>query len=504
MYDTITNNAAFNMLKSELTGVFGTNFLHDLDSIIKLYKVYDEGAEFVQEGAKGYVASDTRLKLIKGLVDKEARFMFAKPPSFYVTVGGDKNRVNDLQIFINKVLQKNRFAKKTLQAAKDCFIGRRVALFVDFNAKGIMISYAPSLEFVYDVDEDDNLTKIIRVYTLVDATNRIEQMIYKKKYELNENGFCVITEGLYNGLGVAVKEEEPIVTPFNFIPAYVIINDGLTGDILGESEVEILQAREAMFSKLGNADFDSLFKNMNQVKYTRDMQPTSTANLPMGPGAYWDLSTDPALMETGKSGEVGVLDTDTSYADALDKTVSRLKTSLFEELDMPETNSEKLQGIITSGKAMRAIYWGLMTRCDEKILTWKAAFEWLVETIIEGTRIYDKEFKLIKRYTKSNKIKMPENDYEILVENNYALLDDEGEEKEHDLAEVNAQTMSRKAYMQKWRELTDAEVEEELTQIAKERQFVQDSFFPGSGTAAGNDKQTEEPEEEDDESDDEE
>lgn len=504
MYDVMQNNTAFNMLKSELTGVFGDSFLKDLDSIIQLYKIYDEGAEFVQEGAKDYVASNTKLKLIKGLIDKEARFMFAKPVSAYITVGGKRDKVNDLQTYVNKVLKKNMFAKKTLQGAKDCFIGRRVALFVDFNDKGIFISYAPSLEFVYDTDEDGELIKIIRVYTLSDSTNKLEQKIYKKKYELNKKGYCVVTEGLYDGMGAPIGQPEEITTLLNFIPAYVIVNDGLTGDILGESEVEILQDRESMFSKLGNADFDSLFKNMNQTKWTRDMQSSSTENLPMGPGAYWDLTSDPALMEAGKSGEVGVLNTDTSYSDALNTTISRLKTSLYEELDMPETNSEALQGIITSGKTMRAIYWGLMTRCDEKILTWQAALEWLVETIIEGTRVYDSEFKLVKKYMKKSKVKMPEEEYEVSVLNNYALLDDEGEEKEHDLAEVNAQTMSRKAYMQKWRELTDEEVKTELEQIALERQFVQDSFFPGSGTAGNDNTQTEEPEEEDDESDDEE
>ena len=55
-----------------------------------------------------------------------------------------------------------------------------------------------------------------------------------------------------------------------------------------------------------------------------------------------------------------------------------------------------------------------------------------------------------------------------------------------DLAEVESKTMSRKAYMKKWRGLTDDEVQEELEQIALERQLIEDSSF--AGTAAGADK----------------
>ena len=56
------------------------------------------------------------------------------------------------------------------------------------------------------------------------------------------------------------------------------------------------------------------------------------------------------------------------------------------------------------------------------------------------------------------------------------ILEDEAEEKTIDLAEVTAQTMSRKRYMKKWHRLTDDEAEEELKQIALERELLEDSF----------------------------
>ena len=38
--------------------------------------------------------------------------------------------------------------------------------------------------------------------------------------------------------------------------------------------------------------------------------------------------------------------------------------------------------------------------------------------------------------------------------------------------------MSKKSYMKKWRNLTDEEADEEIRQIALERQILDDSFFP--------------------------
>ena len=52
-----------------------------------------------------------------------------------------------------------------------------------------------------------------------------------------------------------------------------------------------------------------------------------------------------------------------------------------------------------------------------------------------------------------------------------------------DLAEVESKVLSRKTYMKKWRGLTDDEVQEELTQIALERQLIEDSSFASTGDA---------------------
>lgn len=106
---------------------------------------------------------------------------------------------------------------------------------------------------------------------------------------------------------------------------------------------------------------------------------------------------------------------------------------------------------------------------------WGPQLTSLVDAIIKGAMLYP---NCVERYTNSPIVPV---DYEIEVVQNTPLPEDEAEEKALDLAEVEARTMSRKAYMKKWRSLSDYEVDEELQQIALERQLIDDSFMPQQG-----------------------
>lgn len=465
------------MMSEELEGIYGARVLAELNEIIDFYNTYDAGADFPIY-PQDYIPADLRYKIAKKLIDEEARFLFAKPPDFTVKVSGDNQEVtkkqqSTLQAFLNAVLKKNNFNQKILRAARDCFIGRRVAYTVNFNAeKGIAVNFSPSLEFVYDTDPADAscITKLVLFYTTVDAADRKEQVVYKKKYWL-ENGAVYVEEGLYSGHG-ALKEElmKPTQILFDSIPGGVILNDGLTGDMSGISEIEVLQEYEAWYSRLANADKDALRKSMNPIKWARDMKYGVTKDLSGAAGAFWDLTTDPAAANSGRAGEVGVLESNMAYSQALGTTLNRTKTTMYGLVDVPDVSPEALKGIISSGKTLKAIYWPLIVRCDEKMQTWQPALETMAQTIIEGGRVYP---EAAKRYIGDE---LPNVEFEIIVNNQYPLPEDEQEEKATDMAEVAAGALSRKAYMKKWHNATDDDAEAEIMQIAKERAILEDSF----------------------------
>ena len=107
---------------------------------------------------------------------------------------------------------------------------------------------------------------------------------------------------------------------------------------------------------------------------------------------------------------------------------------------------------------------------------WGPQLRSLVDIIIQGAMVYP---NCVTKYINDTLVPV---DYEIKVEQNTPLPEDETEEKTMDLSEVDSKTMSRKSYMKKWRNLTDDEVQAELEQIALERQILEDATFGASGS----------------------
>lgn len=464
------------MMSAELEGLYGAHVLAELNELIDLYNIYESGAEF-QLPTVDYTPSDVRFKVIKQLIDKEARFLFAKAPDFTVkVVGNDEKSKKDasiLQRFLNEVLNQNGLKWKLLQAARDCFIGKRVAYTVNFdNTRGIAINFCPSLEFIYETDPEDSnrLIKLVLFYTTVDAEEKEQQRIYKKKYTLSDSNICHVEEKVFNGLGSEIKTLFDDDIKFDRIPGQIIRNEGLTGDLSGSSEVAQLEEYEASFSKLRNADIDALRKSMNPITWARDMEPESTKSLSNAAGAFWDLQTGTVAASVGKTGEVGVLESNMRYSSALSSTLDGIKNTMYEQLDIPDVSPEALKGIVSSGKTLKAIYWGLIVRCDEKMAVWGPALENMARLIIDGALQYP---DAAKRYIDTP---LPKADYHICVENQYPLPEDEVEEKQSDLAEVNAGAKSRKSYIKKWPGMTDTEADQEIQQIALEREIIEDGY----------------------------
>ena len=498
-------NVPNSLISSELEGLYGTNVLQDMQNIIALYDIYENGATYTAEASKDYTPANLRYKKAKSLINKIARFMFSKTPDFFVDTPVSDNKAeternkeasNVYKALIDKVLFENGFSSALLKAAKDCFVGKRVALMFNINEEGIQVSFLPSLEFVYDVDPNNAniLTKIIAFYNLNTDKAKQDQRIYKKKFWM-ENGFAHYSEVIYDGTGTPVEViQENMKTKFTYIPCWVIVNDGLTGDLMGTSEVEDLREYESWYSKLAAADMDAERKGMNPIRYTIDADPGSTQNLSIAAGAYWDLASDQNQAQD-RAAQVGVLDSPMTYSTALSTTLNRIGNTMYEQSSVPNVSPEALQGVVTSGKTLKAIYWDLIVRCDEKMLAWRPALQFLARCIVEGVRLYPEAGK---RYIDEP---LPDAPYGIRVDNQYSLPEDEAEEKTVDLAEVTAQTMSRKSYLKKWRNLTDDEADEELKQIALERQLLEDSYAapseqnpPGEGGEGTEDEEVEEEE----------
>lgn len=493
---TAYNKVPYALLNAELEGTT-KDTLTELSKICEYYQVYKEGKDFIVEGTNGdYVPAKLKYRMAASLVNKEARFLFAEQPNIVVDAKGDLTKIDQtikdaltvMQDLIDTVLDDNHFEENILKAAKDCFIGKRVAGLVNFNEDdGITLTFLPSTQFIYEtrIGNPNILTKFVCFMIVKDSAALSEKRIFKKKYEVEDN-VVYLEEVMYDGAGRiiddTITERQPI--ELDRIPAAIFINDGLIGEEKGESEIELLQEYEMWYSKLSNGDIDAERKSMNPIRYSIDMDNRSTKNLSSSAGSFWDLMSDQNLDKSAPS--VGMLESSMGYSDSLKTSLDRMKTTSYEMVDMPNVTLETMQGSITSGKALKAIYWPLIVRCKEKMKMWGPQLRNIISIIIDGAIVYPN----VAQYHITNSI-IPI-DYEINVIQNLPLPEDEQEEKNMNLAEVESQVMSKKSYMKKWRSLTDDEVNNELEQIAYERQILDDIAFPDDGMIEGSDLTSEE------------
>ena len=208
---TAYNRIPYALINAELGGTT-KDTLDELTEICKYYRIYKNGAKFNVEGTNGdYVPADLRYKMAASLINKEARFLFAEPPDITVEPKGDvgkitedsKNALTIMNDLVQTVLDKNMFEDALIKAAKDCFIGKRVACLVNFNEEdGVTITFLPSTQFIYETKSGNPnvLTKF--VCFIVEKNSRVlsEKRIFKKKFVLEED-VVYLEEVLYDGAG---------------------------------------------------------------------------------------------------------------------------------------------------------------------------------------------------------------------------------------------------------------------------------------------------------------
>lgn len=466
-------NSYQEFVAAELTGLYGSAVLQEMNDILRLYDIYEGRENFIDKSEeKDYTQTEKRTNLIKKLIKEESRFLFGKTPELYIQpkndTDADKDKAEEINLYLNKILKDNLFSEKLVKGARDCFIGKRAAikLYANQDTKEIRIMFLPSLEFIYESDEENpnELKKIIFFYQTNKEVEKDKQRIWKQKYEMID-GRCILNEGIYNGNGILI---EPINVDVDLqlsgIPCYVVINDGLSGDPFGESDVKELLDNQIQYNRLSSEDVDTLRKGMDRIIYGIDIDPEASEKFKLKPGAFWDVPTDPTA--EGKQATLGTIPTDFGYGDKIENSLKRIKSDMYEMLNIPMLSNDELKGMMTSGKTMKALYWQLITRCEEKMMAWRPALEWLIRAILEITEVYQIE-------------KLPQLNYTVTVENNYPLQEDEDEEKTLDLQQVNAQAMSRKTFIKKWQGVTDDVADAEIRQIALEREMLEESYVSG-------------------------
>ena len=145
-----------NFILDELGGLWGQSVLEDVGNIIRLYEFYDgTGQDWPVASGLDYKPSKKRVNFVKKLIKREAGFMFGRSPELNIrSLSGDGSAAALAQNLLDGLLEKSSFKNKLIQAARDCFIGKRVALKLSCGfGRHPRISFRPSFEFVYSTSE---------------------------------------------------------------------------------------------------------------------------------------------------------------------------------------------------------------------------------------------------------------------------------------------------------------------------------------------------------------
>lgn len=451
----------------ELGQEYGTQLWRDQQEIIRLYAFYEgPGQMWPTPAGLDYTPNKTLVNHVKRLIGKVAGFMFGRSPEITLQPIGDgeanARRVAELEQHVRNILEENRWRKRLLDAGRDCFVGKRVALKVTTREGKIIIRFRPSVEFFHDVTLDDaeQLSRIIFAYGMNERKEPENQRIWVQSWRM-EQGRCLLCEGVYNGYGAAVGEEvRDADTGLDGLPAYVILNEGMTSDVLGDSDVRQMEALQRNYNRLVSDDMDALKFNMFPQTTFTDASEDSMAAVKISPGALLDLQTDPTKPDA--QAKVAKLEASFSYSERFQQSKDDLLKDMYALESCPQVTEEYLKAAGISGKAMRAMYWDLQCRCEERWAEWDSALQWLVRQIVQQEKVAG-----IRDWTGC--------DYTVKIEHLYPITDDEDEERKLDMQEVNAQVRSRRSYLDKWQPNADAA--EELRQMALERQQLEEASY---------------------------
>lgn len=468
----------------ELVGPFGTDMIRRLGQIENYYHIYEHGARFETDTGGDYSPAVLPSRQIKQLIRREAQFLFGKTPGLLVScpdevkdAAGGKPNEDATQAYLDAVLKANHWPDKLIKGARDCFIGGRVAIKVNISQDRVGITFVPADGFAYEtaLDDVDTITRVVLFCTMQDDEDRARQRIWIQKYWM-DGGRCHLSERITDGYGQAVewdgaKEDED--TGLDRIPVYVVVNDGLSGDLDGVSEIVDLMQDDSWYGRLKSANIDSLRGGMNQITWLSGADPECTKTFTRRPGAVWDIKGDLAQAGDGSpTVQVGTLSNDFAYAAAFGDTLATIRRDMHDLTGVPDLDLDTTKGIITSGKGLKALYWPLICRCEEKMTAWRPALEWLAGLLLYAAEVYPAIRQTYGDFAPARN--------EITVENQYPLPEDEDAEKQLDLAEVNAQARSIKSYLLKWggpdcKGMSEDDADAEIAQIARERQILENS-----------------------------
>lgn len=496
---------------NSLLGLFANDmeFRRELPEVKQYYEFYDgrpyrEKDDLGESTGQLWAVSDrdytpTReiRNLTKKLINKQGRFMTSVPPTLVLSSYQDKpNRegIDKKRAIIEQQLVDTKFWNKFGKAFLDCTIGKRVLLCMLADVDnmgnptgGVKFRFYTMPEFIYEYDENDIdiLKKVQIAYQDKNTVGKIakDQRWHKWTYEMREDNNCWATYEIVDGTNITAftvitnttddgKEEEQTVelkqewnTGLQELPCKVILNDGLTGDIRGSSDIKDLMDMAMDYNRTMSDYRDALrFKMFEQPVFV-DVKSSCLKDVKIAPNTIIDLKSDPTLGDgttNSSTARAEMLSSTFNFQSAADSYLTSLKKDMYElmEQPLPESLID-----VPSAKALKMIYYDLITRCEEKWRVWDEVLLWVVH--------------MFELYASLGVLQNVEDVNVLAIDtiaswsHNYPIPDDDDSMRTLAIQEVEANVRSHKSYIEEFGNSEDAA--EEFDRIIEEMGTIQNT-----------------------------
>lgn len=505
-------------------------FLKELKEVKKFYEFYEGFNNFQEninwgqywETPEGLDYEPTKeiRNLTQKLINKQSRFMLGKAPTITMHPFDADNKTlkesaETKASYFNMILDRTNFWSNCGKAFTDACIGKRVLMVCQaLPGKDISIQFYTMPEFMYEVDPNnpeilkqvqivyqDERTKgkksvgeqiwhwyTYRMQTAKEASGEREDFNMDVNNQPERTCWCEykMTDGeekqlFYNSkdnnyatvVNMDGEQEEILLeakkawdTGLSQLPCYVIINEGLTGDRRGTSDLKQIMCIQNNLNKTISDFRDALRFKMFEQPVVIDASSKSIEALKIAPNALIDLKTDSALSVTGsnsKQAKVGTMASSFTFKDAAAYYLDGAKKEMYETFDQPLP--DKIQEA-PSGKAMQMLFYDLQSRCNRKWQDWSPAIRWLVRFLEECfEKVSQLEPEAEEKFKNAFKLKTS-----TKVEPNYTIPSDEDEKRQTSIAEVLANVKSHKEHISEFGNVEDEDAEwnlivQELGQI---------------------------------------
>ena len=495
-------------------------FKKELEEVQKYYEFFDGfditdmNSDYgqtwkIDEDKLDYIPTREIRNHVRQLIKKQSRFMMSQEPElvFNPVAEGREKQAEQKRILFDSILRQSKFWTKATNALTDATVGKRVLMTVLGNeGESIDVRFYPMPQFSYIVDPKDGSKLLVVDIVYQDERTRgmdkEAQLWHHYRYEMkagaSESGIttaledkeeeCWLTYALTDGesnqiyitedgettikensaklvdiednLGnkiqvpLAVTESAP--TGLSQIPARVILNEPLTNDVYGNSDVKDLITIADNSNRTISDLRDALRFRMFEQPVIIDGSTKSLQGMKIAPNAVIDLKTDSSISigagGGGKQAQVSSISSNFNFLPSVQYYLDEAKRSMYELMDQPLP--EKVQSA-PSGIAMQFLFYDLMSRCDGKWVEWDSAIEWLVsmvEEILEKVRV---NIEPLPDNLKSAAQEITT----LTINHSYPLPSDEQAKRQIAMQEVQTNVRSHQSYIEEFSRNENAEDE---------------------------------------------